>query len=189
MALPNIKAARRQALRDSLWPGLTNKDIWHLRPTGFAMVPRVMPWLFLVMDRLSVGKPVSAVYFDLWCQSFEESFVEITAPVLRAFACGFTGPRAVSTWNSRMKSLKKHGFIDSKQGAAGEYQYVLIRHPYKILGDLHKLKQVDEAVYRQISDRFAEVGVNLDIFSGSITASSDEDEATAIPTPGSDFPE
>ena len=171
MAPPNSKALRRKGIRDAVWKGLTDADIWHSSPTGFAMVPRVMPLLMLAMDRISVGKPVSGVYFDLWCLSFEESFVEISEPRPRAFACGFSGPRAVSTWNSRMKSLKDLGFIDTKSGGMGDYQYVLIRHPYRVLSALRAEGKVDDDVYFAIQSRATAVGVDIDGSDAAVVAS------------------
>lgn len=176
MAAPNNKALRRKKLRDAIWKSIEAKDVWHSVPSGFAMVPRVMPLLFLVMDRLSVGKPVSAVYFDLWCASYEESFIEIGEPRQRAFSCDFHGPRAVSTWNARMKVLKEIGFIDAKRGAISDYQYVLIRHPYRVLMALREQGRVEDDLFLEIHARAAAVGVDLD-------ATIVVDEETGGPAP------
>ena len=110
----HVKIARQKlALRDSLWPTLDEDLLWlRLRSDGWLSVPRAMPLLMKVMDNLSKGKPVSSTYFDLWCRTYDDSFIVANKPREMAFFSGYTGERAERTWASRMRILEQLGFID-----------------------------------------------------------------------------
>lgn len=151
------QATRRKRLRDTWWPNLTDLDVWHSKPTGFAMVPRTMPLLMQAMDSLSIGKPVSGVYFELWCSAFEDAIVEISDPRLRAYYCGFSGPRAISTWNARMRTLVELGFVEAKAGLSGDFGVVLLRNPYLVLSRISN--RIDPMLMNEIHSRMAAIGV------------------------------
>lgn len=127
------------ALRQQLWPTVTDAILWHRKQkTGFTTVPRTMSYIFQIMNSFSSGKPVSQVYFALWCHTYDECMVTIAHPRLMAFESGFTGERAENTWNGRMKILCDLGFIEAKSGASGPYNYVLIVNPYTAINNLKK---------------------------------------------------
>src|SRR5271166_3941141 len=53
----------RLSLRNHLWPHVTPDRLWSRKSAkGFATVPRTLPLIMQIMDRLNVGKPVSSVY-------------------------------------------------------------------------------------------------------------------------------
>src|ERR1700690_3797464 len=98
-------------MREELWPKLDDNDLWLRKiQTGYTTIPRPMPMILRIMDDLSNGKPVSAIYFALWCRVWDECLVTITNPREMAFEVGFTGQRAESVWASRMKILVELGF-------------------------------------------------------------------------------
>ena len=81
MATQNKKRVRKIArqklnMRSSLWPKLDEVRLWSREISdGWLSVPRPMPLLLQIMDSLSKGKPVSSTYLDLWCRTFDDSFV------------------------------------------------------------------------------------------------------------------
>jgi hypothetical protein len=156
------KIQRQKAdLRDSLWPDLDDKRLWgYSTADGWLNVPRALPLLLQIMDRLSNGKPVSATYLDLWCRTFNDSFVVASKPREMAFFSGFTGERAERTWASRMRILADLGFIDIKDGSNGAISYVLIWNPYTVVRELHAKGRVDTKSYNALIERMIEIGAS-----------------------------
>lgn len=155
---------RNLELREQLWPGIESK-LWHRkRNDGFTTMPRPMPEIMQIMDSLAPkGKPVSRVYLSLWCRVFDESMVVIQNEKEMAFEAGFTGQRAVTTWHSRMKNLVDIGFITTKSGSSGKYQYILILNPYGVIRKLNKMKKLSEELYIALFRRTQEVGASNDL--------------------------
>ncbi|HFD32171.1 MAG TPA: hypothetical protein ENJ28_05625 [Gammaproteobacteria bacterium] len=153
---------KKQALRKQLWGDVDPATIWNRKENdGYTTIPRTMPIIFQIMDNLAEkSKPVSMVYFSLWCRVFDESFIEIKSQEEMAFESGFSGQRAVSTWKSRMKNLASLGFIDAKEGAAGEYNYVLLINPYMLLKKYHEEDKVQAGKYNSLFARAQEVGAS-----------------------------
>ena len=82
----------QQKLRDKLWPELDESKLWHRKKKkGFITIPRPMPLVMNIMDDMVNGKPVSSAYLELWCRSFDESFVTLSKREEIAFASGFGG--------------------------------------------------------------------------------------------------
>jgi hypothetical protein len=145
-------------LRNSLWPNLDDNRLWSYSTTdGWLNIPRAMPLLLQIMDRLSSGKPISATYLDLWCRTYNDSFVVANKHREMAFFSGFTGERAERTWASRVKILADLGFIDVKDGPNGAISYVLIRNPYTVVKELHASGRVDTKSYNALIERMIEI--------------------------------
>jgi hypothetical protein len=145
-------------LRNSLWPDLDDSRLWSYRTTdGWLNIPRAMPLLLQIMDRLSNGKPISATYLDLWCRTYNDSFVVANKHREMAFFSGFTGERAERTWASRMRILADLGFIDIKDGPNGAISYVLIWNPYPVVKELHAKRRVDTKSYNALIERMIEI--------------------------------
>ena len=124
---------KRIVLRNRLFPNIAETELWHRkRSAGFTTIPRVMPLILTLMDRLSKGKPVSAVYLEIWCRMFDESFINLK-PREMAFHAGFSGQRAEQTWSERMKILQKLGFIAIQPGPEGELSYAVVINPYRVI--------------------------------------------------------
>jgi hypothetical protein len=110
-------AAKKLKLRAQLWPEFDEARLWHRsEKVGYVTIPRAMPLILEIMDNMSKNRPVSSTYLDLWCRSYDDSFVVITKPREHAFAAGFTGQRAEGAWSARMRLLAELGFIEIKSG-------------------------------------------------------------------------
>lgn len=152
-------ARQKLALRQSLWPKLDDKKLWmRERSDGWLSVPRALPLLLQVMDNLSKGKPVSSTYFDLWCRTYDDSFVVANKAREMAFFSGFTGERAERTWASRMRILAELGFIDIAEGPNGAISYVLIFDPYQVVQKHFEAGSINLATYNALKQRMIEIG-------------------------------
>jgi hypothetical protein len=145
--------------RAQLWPDLDERRLWSYKNSdGWLNMPRSLPLILRIMDMLSSkGKPVSQTYLDLWCRTFEDSFVIASDPRAMAFYSGFTGERAESTWRTRMKLLAELGFIDIKAGASGPINYVLLYNPYHVIKRHHESGNVPEVAYNALVTRTLEI--------------------------------
>ncbi len=153
-------ATQKGALRESLWPKIDD-ELWdYNKSDGWLNVPRAMPILLRIMDNMSKGKPVSATYLDLWCRTFNDSFVIANKAKEMAFFSGFAGERAERTWASRMRILMELGFIDIKAGPNGPISYVLIFNPYKVVAKQHEKGMVDAASWNALREKMIESGTS-----------------------------
>lgn len=152
---------RRKALRERLWPDVKDEQLWlRKQRTGFTTIPRTMPLIGQMLDYLSgKGFPLLTTYLTLWSWVFDEAIVEIRNPREMAYESGFSGPRAETTWRSRMKRLEDLGFIKSKPGLAGEYQYVLLLNPLQRIKEIYEGKPSD-ALYSALLGRAAQIGAD-----------------------------
>lgn len=152
--------AKREELINSLW-GTERQDSWNRHEhNGWATIPRTMPHICRILDNLSgSGSPLSQTYLALWFRVHDEGFVEVKDKESLAYESGFTGQRAVTTWTGRMRKLKEFGFIDSKKGTSGEFQYVLISNPLSVVKGIYESaeKGKDER-FNTLAARLIEVG-------------------------------
>jgi hypothetical protein len=152
-------ARQKMAMRASLWPDLDESRLWERATSvGWLSVPRAMPLLLQIMDSLSKGKPVSATYLDLWCRTYDDSFVITNKHREMAYHSGFTGERAVRTWATRMHILKDLGFIDIKEGPNGPISYVLIFNPYLEVREHQQAGRVNAAFFNSLIQRTIDIG-------------------------------
>lgn len=154
-------SARRKRLRDQLWPDILENQLWlRSQRVGFTTIPRTMGLINRIIDHLSgKGFPLASTYLTLWCWVFDEAFVEIRNPKEFSYESGFSGPRGEATWRSRMRRLEELGFIQSKAGIAGEFQYVLIMNPILVIDQHFKGKEKNQAYHALIS-RLMQVGAD-----------------------------
>lgn len=151
---------RRQKLIESLWgKDIDDLAIWDRQEhKGFTTIPRTLPYIIKIMDSMSAkGSPLGSTYLALWCRVFDEGFIEIKENKTLAYEAGFTGQRAAHTWTSRMRTLNELGFIDAKPGPQGEFQYVIIINPLRVIKDKYEGKEKNEA-YNALSARMIDVG-------------------------------
>ncbi len=154
------KVARKKLdLRKDLWPEIDEGLLWDRKKTdGWLSIPRAMPLLLQIIDSLSKGKPVSSTYMDLWCRTYEDSFVIANKHREMAYYSGFNGERAVRTWMDRMKKLHELGLIDIKEGPSGPISYVLVMNPYRVVKGLHGKGLVGDGFYNALLQRVGEIG-------------------------------
>jgi len=153
---------RRKALRQQLWPEITEKQLWlRSRRTGFTTIPRTMPLIGQILDQHSgKGFPLASTYLTLWCWVHDEGLVDIRNAREVAHESGFSGPRAEATWRSRMKRLVDFGFIRAKTGLAGEYQYVLLLNPLIRIKEIYEESGREDVLYTALLGRMAQVGAD-----------------------------
>lgn len=172
-------AKKKLALRNALWPDLSEDSLWNRQKTdGWLSVPRAMPLLLQIIDRLSKGKPVSSTYLDLWFRTYDQSFVTVNKSREMAFFSGFTGERAERTWMNRVNILSDLGFIDVKEGANGPVSFVVILNPYHVVKRHHGEGQVDERSFNALKQRMNEIGAH-DLDEKEKSASSKENFSDA----------
>ncbi len=148
------------AQRELLWPG-AEPWLWHRKANkGFATIPKTMPLILQFMDDLSNGKPLSSTYLGLWCETWDNSMVNVSKHQELAHAAGFTGQRAVYTWSGRMQLLHTLRFIDIKPGKSGQISHVLIWNPHRIIRLHHQQKTpgLVEANFNALLERALEIG-------------------------------
>jgi hypothetical protein len=156
---------RRKHLREKLWPDVKETSLWlRKQRQGFTTIPRTMNLIGRILDTYSgKGYPLQQTYLTLWCWVFDEGLVEIRNPREFAYESGFNGPRGEVTWRSRMRRLQELGFILSKPGVAGEFQFVLLMNPFLAIDALYANTQKDVA-YNVLLSRMAQVGASdLDV--------------------------
>lgn len=154
-------SGRRAEICAELWPHIDASHLWHRKTSvGWVTIPRGLFLVCQIVDRLSLNKPVSSTYLDLWGQVHDESLVQIRSPQERAFCAGFGGPRAVYTWSQRMKSLERMKLITSKPGATGPFHNVLLLNPYKAIKALQGSTRsgFPKDYYTTLVDRITEIG-------------------------------
>lgn len=150
---------KRAKLRQSLWPGFSDEDLWlRTKETGFTTIPRSMPLIGRAIDQLSgKGFPLSQTYLTLWCYVFDEAFVEIKDPRMTSYESGFTGKRGETTWKQRMRRLQELGFIAIQPGPSNDMQYVLLLDPLQVIAR-HFEKQRNDVLFLALTRRQIEVG-------------------------------
>jgi len=151
-------SSQMKSLRDALWPNLDENRLWmRSKSDGWLSVPRPMPLLLQIMDNLTKGKPVSAVYLDLWCRTYDDSFVVVNKSREMAFFSGFMGERAERTWMTRIRTLEKLKFIEVQDGPNGPISYVLILNPYHAVKMHFDAGHVDVASFNALKQRMIEI--------------------------------
>lgn len=156
----NAILRRQLEVRNKLWPQVSDEMTWNRRArTGFVTMPRAMPLIMRIMDYLAgKGSPVSLVYLDIWCRTFDEAFLQITKAEEMASYAGFSGQRAVRTWKERLAKLANLGFIDIKYGLTRDVQFALILNPYHVIAKAYAAGEVPVEMWNALMVRAAEIG-------------------------------
>jgi hypothetical protein len=158
----NAIAKRQMVQRELLWPG-SEPWLWDRKVNkGFATIPKTMPLVLQIMDDLSNGKPLSSTYLGLWCETWDNSMVNLSKQQEMAHAAGFTGQRAVYTWSARIQLLQKLNFIDVKPGKSGPLSHALIWNPHRVIRWHHAYKTpgLVEANFNALLERAIDIGAN-----------------------------
>ena len=184
---PRKKIAKRQLeLRQRLWPEVGQDWLWSRHThDGFTTLPKAMPLMLSIMDDMAKGRPVASTYLELWCRTFDESFVTLSKPREIAFHAGFVGQRAERTWRSRLKILEELKFISLREGPSGPASYALIYNPYKVIQWHFENKTAGLRMdkYNALMERATEIG---DESMAPPKPAAAEAAATPAATPGSD---
>ena len=162
-------AGREREGHEGMWPGF-EPQLWHRDVNkGFATIPKTMPLILQIMDDLSgKGKPVSSTYLGLWCDTWDNSMVNVTKPQEMAHAAGFSGQRAIYTWGARVHLLHDLKFINVKAGNSGPISHVLILNSSQDHPVHHHQNTpgMNEANFNALLSRALDIGAN-DMISGA----------------------
>jgi hypothetical protein len=155
----NAILKRQLEVRKKLWPQISDEMTWNrLARDGFVTMPRAMPLIMRIMDYLAgKGSPVSLVYLDLWCRTFDEAFLQLTKTEEMATYAGFSGQRAVRTWRERLTKLQELGFIDIKHGLTEHVQFALLLNPYHVIAKAYAAGEVPVEMWNALVVRAAEI--------------------------------
>src|SRR5947209_91097 len=126
--LRNRAEARREQLREQLWPNV-EPLLWNRkREKGFCTLPRTIPLILCLIRELSEkGKDASGVYLDLWFRAFDDCLIEVTDEEAFAFGSGYSSPgRNIRTWRERIDALAALGFVQTKPNGSKAYGYILL---------------------------------------------------------------
>ena len=133
---------RREELREAYWP---NAIPWTGRnATGWFFAPRTLPLLLLLLRSkgLSGRKDPSRVYLALLARHVDNGVIEIAQEADLAYESGYTGQRAVRTWQERMQLLADLGLIKIQPSGNQKYRFVLLVHPSLAIEKLKKRPDV-----------------------------------------------
>lgn len=151
-------ADRQLQLRGKLWPEINSNQIWSRKERqGFTTIPRALPLVLAILDKMAIGKPVSSTYFELWCRAFDEGFVTLNRDEEMAFHAGFSGQRSRRTWLGRLKRLEELGFISVKPGAFGPQSYALLLNPYLVIREHYDKGEVPDEYFLAMVARLNEI--------------------------------
>lgn len=167
-------AERARQLREVLFKGFEPPYIWDRKTSdGFITVPRILPITMQAIDEQSKGMPAGHTYFGLWARSPDHALVTVENQSTFATEAGFKGERAVDTWRRRMKQLRELSLIACKEGASGEFHYVLLINPILVMEKMHRNGLLQDSLYARFVERLAEIGAlgELETIKGMFDAS------------------
>jgi len=122
-------AEKRETIRNDYWPA---DDAWTgVNEKGWFRAPRTLPLLLTLLrfKNLSGRLDPTPVYLELLARHFDNGVIEMTHEGDHAYAAGYSGKRAMRSWQERMKLLERLGFIRVKPIGNQKHRYVLIVHP------------------------------------------------------------
>lgn len=135
---------RREQIRGNFFP---NDDLWTgEKETGWFPALRTLPLILSLIDSkpISGTKRASLVYLELLSRHRSDGVIEMGTEAEHAFAAGYEGSRAVRSWQERMKTLEKNGFIRVQKVGNERYKYVALVHPTTAVQKLHTGKKVSD---------------------------------------------
>src|SRR5262249_10316618 len=95
----------------------------------------------------------SGVYLELLARHIDNGIIEMAHEGEHAYTAGYVGPRAIRSWQERMKILEKLGFIKTKQIGNQRYKYVLLIHPTVAIQNLFDLGKLPKGWWDAYRDR------------------------------------
>jgi hypothetical protein len=158
MKLSKEIALKNIGIRNIHWPDVTDDMLWSTKKhDGWTIIPRTMPVIFKIMDELAgKGKPVSSVYFAIWCRAREEHVIKLNDLADFIKDSGFTGIRAKYTWKERMQKLIDLEFIKAVDDGNKNFSWLLLLDPYDVIES--KKTMISKGLYDYFQTRLLEVG-------------------------------
>jgi hypothetical protein len=140
--MPQTAGAERRAQhKERYWK---QEESWNGTGSGWFKGPRTLPLILALLSQkeLTGGRDVSRVYLELLARHMDGGVIEIGNEADHAYAAGYTGVRAIRTWNERMQLLEKLGFIKTRRVGNQRYKLVLLADPLKAVADLYRQGRV-----------------------------------------------
>jgi hypothetical protein len=144
-----------EQIRQKFWP---DDPVWDKNYAGFRAIPKTMPLIMRIIDSQCDGQPAGRVYFTLWCRTWDSPVVSIDDPRMLAYESGFDGERAESTWKRRMRTLETLGFIKSHAGVKGDFQYVLLLNPHRVIKENKSTMTISNSLMMAFDERMLDIG-------------------------------
>jgi hypothetical protein len=120
---------RREKIRKQYW---AHEDAWTGEgETGWFRATRTLPLILTLLRSKTISGKTdpSSVYVELLARHVGQGVIEMTHESDHAYAAGYIGPRAVRTWQERMRVLEKTGFIKTVPVGNQQYRFVFLVHP------------------------------------------------------------
>ena len=137
-------AERRAQHKERYWK---DAESFNGTGSGWFKAPRTLPLILALLShrQLTGGRDVARVYLELLSRHMDGGVIEIGNESDHAYASGYSGTRAVRTWNERMQLLEKLGFIKTKRVGGQRYKLVLLTDPLSAVANLYRQGSVPEA--------------------------------------------
>jgi hypothetical protein len=156
------KNRKRAQLREKLWPDADEVTWYRKRETGWVTLPRTLPLISALINKLSKRDDASRVYVELWFRQFDDGFVDIQDEEDNANAAGYTTTgRAVRSWRERIDQLERLGFIRVKPKGTRERGYILLLHPHQVVRRLRDQGKINDWWWSQFEHRATTIGAQL----------------------------
>ena len=168
--MPQTPGAERRAQhKERFWKA---DESFNGSGSGWFKAPRTLPLILALLAEktLTGGRGVARVYLELLSRHMDGGVIEIGNEADHAYAAGYTGTRAIRTWNERMQLLEKLGFIKSKKVGNQRYKLVLLTDPVNAVAALYRSHRVPEEWWEAYMLRALETREADDVRLHSLTA-------------------
>jgi hypothetical protein len=140
--MPQTAGAERRAQhKERYWK---DEESFSGAGSGWFKAPRTTPLILALLTekRLTEGRDVSRVYLELLSRHMDGGLIELGSESEHAYAAGYTGARAIRTWQERMRLLERLGFIKTMPIGGQRYKLVLLVDPLVAVAALYRRGEV-----------------------------------------------
>lgn len=156
----NQAEAKREQIRDALFPG-SAQDIYNRKiHNGYSTTPRTLGLILTLIEELAEkGKNPSRVYCELWFRTYDDKLVEVKDESEFAYASGLS----VRRWRERVDVLEKLGFIKVAPNGNRKYGYIFLRNPNNVVQELRQTasNSVGPEWWTAYTKRCVEIGYQI----------------------------
>lgn len=153
---------KRLKVRAEFWPNLTDEDLWNgPKEKGYFCAPRILPLLLTLLEEKTVKAKknrLSSVYLELLSRHMGQGIIAMTSAEDHAYSAGYTGSRAVRSWNERMAALEELGLIASRRKGGMLYGYVCLFRPENVIEKLRTADKISDEWWNLYTTRAMDVG-------------------------------
>jgi hypothetical protein len=181
--MPQTPGAERRAQhKERYWK---YEESWNGSGSGWFKAPRTLPLILALLSdkQLTGGRDVARVYLELLARHMDGGVIEIGNEADHAYAAGYTGTRAIRTWNERMQLLEKLGFIKTRKVGNQRYKLVLLADPLVAVANLYKQKRVPEPWWETYTLRLLETREADELRLETVISGNETAGTALIPSP------